>query len=304
MPGRIILAAGQLGPIARADSRESVVARLLAMLTEAAARKADFIVFPELALTTFFPRWHFTDEDELDSFYETAMPNPVTRPLFEAAARLGIGFNLGFAELVREGGRKRRFNTSVAVDRSGRIAGKYRKVHLPGHRNHEPWRPFQHLEKRYFETGDLGFPVHDVDGVRLGMFICNDRRWPETWRVMGLKGAEVICGGYNTPLHNPPVPQHDQLSSFHHLLSMQAGAYQNGAFTVGAGKVGIEEGCMLLGHSCIVAPTGELAALTTTLEDEVITAVADFARCREIRENIFNFAEHREPQNYGLIAAI
>ena len=303
MPGRIILAVAQQGPIQRSDSRERVVARLIDMLKQAAARGADFVVFPELAFTTFFPRWLIDDEAELDSFYETQMPGPATRPLFEAATRLGVGFNIGFAELVIEGGAKRRFNTAIAVDKSGRITGKYRKVHLPGHKEHEAYRPFQHLEKRYFEPGDLGFPVYDVDDFKLGMFICNDRRWPETWRVMGLKGAELICGGYNTPLHNPPVPQHDQLSSFHHLLSMQAGAYQNGAWTAGAGKTGVEEGCMLLGHSCIVAPTGELAAVTTTLEDEVITAVADFERCREIRDHIFNFAQHRQPKNYTMIAA-
>src|SRR5688572_27273882 len=74
MPGKIILAVGQLGPIARSDSREKVVARLVDMLEQAAARNSDFIVFPELALTTFFPRWYFTDQAELDAFYETDMP--------------------------------------------------------------------------------------------------------------------------------------------------------------------------------------------------------------------------------------
>jgi predicted amidohydrolase len=304
MSRKMILAVGQQGPIQRADTREQVVARLIEMLKEAKARDADFIVFPELALTTFFPRWYFTDEAELDFFYETEMPGPATRPLFEKAKELGIGFSIGFAELIVDGPTKRRFNTSLAIDKSGKVAGKYRKIHLPGHKEYEAYRPFQHLEKRYFETGDLGFQVHDVDSAKLGMFICNDRRWPETWRVMGLKGAEIICGGYNTPLHNPPVPQHDQLSSFHHLLSMQAGAYQNGAWAAAAGKVGIEEGCMLLGHSCIVAPTGELVALTNTLEDEVITAAVDLDRCREIRENIFNFALHREPKNYSIITEV
>nr|2GGL_A Chain A, N-carbamoyl-D-amino acid amidohydrolase [Agrobacterium tumefaciens]2GGL_B Chain B, N-carbamoyl-D-amino acid amidohydrolase [Agrobacterium tumefaciens]2GGL_C Chain C, N-carbamoyl-D-amino acid amidohydrolase [Agrobacterium tumefaciens]2GGL_D Chain D, N-carbamoyl-D-amino acid amidohydrolase [Agrobacterium tumefaciens] len=302
MTRQMILAVGQQGPIARAETREQVVGRLLDMLTNAASRGVNFIVFPELALTTFFPRWHFTDEAELDSFYETEMPGPVVRPLFETAAELGIGFNLGYAELVVEGGVKRRFNTSILVDKSGKIVGKYRKIHLPGHKEYEAYRPFQHLEKRYFEPGDLGFPVYDVDAAKMGMFICNDRRWPETWRVMGLKGAEIICGGYNTPTHNPPVPQHDHLTSFHHLLSMQCGSYQNGAWSAAAGKVGMEEGCMLLGHSCIVAPTGEIVALTTTLEDEVITAALDLDRCRELREHIFNFKAHRQPQHYGLIA--
>ena len=57
-----------------------------------------------------------------------------------------------------------RFNTSILVDKSGRIVGKYRKIHLPGHAEHEPWRPFQHLEKRYFEVGDLGLGVWKTMG--------------------------------------------------------------------------------------------------------------------------------------------
>ena len=151
--------AAQLGPIQRSDSRESVVRRLLALLREAHGMGCDVAVFPELALTTFFPRWYMEDQAEIDSFYEREMPGPVTRPLFEEAARLGIGFYLGYAELTQEEGRTRRFNTSILVDKTGKIVGKYRKIHLPGHAEHEPWRRFQHLEKRYFETGNLGFNV-------------------------------------------------------------------------------------------------------------------------------------------------
>ena len=231
------------------------------------------------------------------------MPNAATRPLFEAAADLGIGFYLGHAELAVESGQKRRFNTSILVDRSGSIVGKYRKVHLPGHVEHEPWRPFQHLEKRYFEPGDLGFPVFETMGGRIGMCICNDRRWPETYRVMGLQGAELIMLGYNTPGHYPPLPAHDHLNHFHNHLVMQSGAYQNGCWVVGVAKCGIEEGCMLIGQSCIIAPTGEIAAMCTTVEDELAIAEVDLDRCREIREHIFDFALHRQPQHYGPIAA-
>jgi predicted amidohydrolase len=259
------------------------------------------VVFPELALTTFFPRWWFEDEAALDAFFESEMPNAATRPLFEAAAELGIGFYLGYAELAEEGGGKRRFNTSILVDRSGRIVGKYRKVHLPGHAEHEPWRPFQHLEKRYFTPGDLGFPVFDAFGGRIGMCICNDRRWPETYRVLGLRGAELILLGYNTPQHYPPAPQHDHLNHFHNHLVMQAGAYQNGAWVVGVAKCGLEEGCMLIGQSCIIAPTGEIVAMCTTLEDELALATCDLDRCGELRRNIFDFARHRQPQHYGPI---
>lgn len=304
MTRKINLAVAQLGPIARAETREQVVKRLIAMLKEAAGRGSTFVVFPELALTTFFPRWYFEDQAEIDTWFETEMPNAATRPLFAAAAELGIGFNIGYAELVEEDGRIRHFNTSIVVDSTGKIVGKYRKIHLPGHSEYEAYRPWQHLEKRYFEPGNLGFPVYEVDGAKVGMFICNDRRWPETWRVMGLKGAEIICGGYNTPTHNPPVPQHDHLNSFHHLLSMQAGSYQNGAWGVASGKVGMEEGSMLLGHSVICAPTGEIVAMSSTLEDEVIAAVCDLDACRAIREQMFNFKLHRQPQNYTLISEV
>jgi len=303
MSRMLTVAAAQLGPIDRDEPRASAVARLLALMEEAKAHGAGLVVFPELALTTFFPRWYMTDPAEVDSFFETAMPGPETRPLFDAAARLGIGFYLGYAELALEGGRRRHFNTSILVDASGAIVGKYRKVHLPGHSENEPWRPFQHLEKRYFEPGDLGFPVFDAFGGVIGMCICNDRRWPETFRVMGLQGVEMVLLGYNTPLHYPPAPEHDHLQDFHNHLVMQAGAYQNGTWVVGVAKAGHEEGCDLIGGTCIIAPTGEIVGRAAGLGDELVVHACDLDRCREIQDNIFNFALHREPGHYGLITA-
>ena len=256
MSRTIRIAAAQMGPIARGEPRESAVARMMDMMREAHGRGARLVVFPELALTTFFPRWWMEDETELDTFYESEMPSRAAMPLFDLGRELQVGFYLGYAELVHEGNRKRRFNTSILVDAAGRIVGKYRKVHLPGHANHEPDWAFQHLEKAYFEPGDLGFPVFDAFDGRVGMCICNDRRWPETYRVMGLQGVEVVLLGYNTPVHYPRAPQLDHLQYFHNHLSMQAGAYQNGAWVVGVAKAGREEGCDLIGQSCIIAPHG------------------------------------------------
>ena len=292
MTRSFIVAAAQLGPIARDEPRASAVARMIALMEEAHARGARLVVFPELALTTFFPRWWMEDAADLDAFYERAMPSPETQPLFDAARRLGVGFHLGYAELTPEG---RRFNTAILVGPDGALLGTYRKIHLPGHAAHEPWRPFQHLEKRYFEKGDLGFPVFDAFGGRVGMCICNDRRWPETWRMLGLGGAELVVLGYNTPAHYPPAPEHDHLQYFHNALSLQAGAYQNGLWAVGVAKAGREEGCDLIGGSLIVAPTGEVVAQATSLGDEVVTARVDLDRCAEIRRNIFDFARHRQP---------
>jgi predicted amidohydrolase len=299
---RIVTVAGaQMGPIQRSESRSEVVARMIALMAQAHRHGADLVVFPELTLTTFFPRWFMTDQAEIDQFFESAMPSAETAPLFEAAARFGLAISFGYAERVQEADRTRRFNTQILVGPDGRILHKYRKIHLPGHAEHEPWRAFQHLEKRYFEVGNLGWPVVRALGGHVGQMICNDRRWPESYRVMGLQGVELILLGYNTPRHNPPAPDHDALGDFHNALVMQAGAYQNGTFVVGIAKAGIEEGCELIGGSVIVAPTGEVIARASTLGDELILARCDLDWTRSYKETVFNFARHREPEQYRMI---
>src|ERR1043165_8220048 len=195
----IPVAAAQSGPIQKAESRQAVVKRLTDLLDQAHEKGVNFVVFTELALTTFFPRWYMTDQTEVDQWFEREMPNAATRPLFEKAAQYKIGFYLGCAELTPDG---QHYNTAILVDRDGKTVGKYRKVHLPGHDDFDPERAFQHLEKRYFEPGNLGFPVWRTMGGVMGMCICNDRRWPETYRVMGLQGVEMVVLGYNTPAVN------------------------------------------------------------------------------------------------------
>jgi predicted amidohydrolase len=297
----LTVAGGQLGPIARNESRQQVVSRLLELMREAKARGSDVVVFPELALTTFFPRWWMVDEAEVDSFFEREMPSPATRPLFETAKSLGIGFYLGYAELAKQNGATRRFNTAILVDKNADIVGKYRKVHLPGHADDRSHYPFQHLEKRYFEPGDLGFPVWRAFGANVGMCICNDRRWPETYRVMGMQSVELILLGYNTPTHLPWVPVYDHLAGFHNHLCMQAGAYQNSTWVVGVAKAGNEEGSELLAGSCIISPSGEIVAQATGNGDEVFIGKCNLDISRFNKEAMFNFAQHRRIEHYRLI---
>lgn len=298
MERQFVVASAQMGPIARDEPRQSCVARMVAMLREAHGRGARLVVFPELALTTFFPRWMIDDADELASYYETAVPGPAARPLFEAAAELGVGFYLGYAEMTADG---HRFNTSILVGPDGKVLGKYRKVHLPGHDEPQPGRAFQHLEKLYFEPGNLGFPVYEGFGGRVGMLICNDRRWPEAYRVLGLQGVELVALGYNTPVDHTGHDDIDGLTQFHNHLSMQAGAYQNATWVVGTAKCGREEGSMMVGQSVIIAPSGEIVAMAVSLEDEVVSAKVDLDMGVRYRRTIFDFARHREPDAYGLI---
>lgn len=298
---RIIrVAAAQLGPIQRSDSRESVVERLMSLMQQAATVKAELVVFPELALTTFFPRWFVDDISEANHWYETSMPSPVVEPLFTLAKSLRIGFCLGYAELTELG---ERFNTQILVDRDGAVVGKYRKVHIPGHEHHEPDRPFQHAERYYFTPSPEGFGVWKAFGGRVGMMICNDRRWPESYRVMGLQGVELILCGYNTPLHYAPDPSQNPLQSFHNSLVMQSGAYQNGTFVVGVAKGGVEEGVDSLADSQIIAPSGEVLAKTVSSDDEVVVADCNLDWCYQYKNTLFDFDRYRRPEVYGRITS-
>ena len=296
------LGGAQMGPIQRAESRPEAIARMLELMRQAHDKGCDMIVYPELALTTFFPRWMMEDQAEIDAFFESEMPGPQTRPLFDAAREYGMGMSFGYAELVEEDGAVHRYNTSILVDRDGEIVGKYRKVHLPGHSDFDPERAFQHLEKRYFEVGNLGFPVWRAMGGVLGMCICNDRRWPETYRVMGLQGVEMVMLGYNTPsVNSQRSDEASDLRLFHNRLSMQAGAYQNSTWVVGIAKAGDEDGHPMIGGSVIVAPNGEIVVEAATEDDELIVAECDLDACNFGKETIFDFARHRRIEHYGLI---
>jgi predicted amidohydrolase len=203
MARTLTIAAAQLGPIHLTSTRQDTLRRLLSLLSEASFQGAQLVVFPETALTTFFPR-HLLSGDKLEAFFEsgdiTTLPH--TKPLFDYAKGLKIDISIGYAERTPDG---KGFNTCIYYSGSlGKVIAKYRKVHLPG--TVEPFEKkdaVNQLEKRYFTPGDLGFeafraPGFFKDAVKkddvgyavvkdglgdpiLGMMICNDRRWPEAW---------------------------------------------------------------------------------------------------------------------------
>src|SRR5688572_10476141 len=299
MARHLKIAAAQLGPLHKADSRAAAVKRLANLLKEAHGMGAKFVVFPELAFTTFFPRWWMENQAEVDErFFEKQIPSRETQPLFDEAKKLGIGFYIGYAELTPEG---RRFNTAILVGPDGSIVSKYRKIHLPGHAEHKPKAAFQQLEKKYFEVGDLGFRVWRYMETIAGMLICNDRRWPEAFRVLALQGAEIVALGFNTPSENLHYSEPPALRVHHHLIMAQSMAFQNAIWLVETAKCGAEDGFRMFGHSLIVAPTGEIAAKTVTEDDEVVVFNCDLDLAQNLKQTMFNFAAHRRPEHYKLI---
>ena len=189
----------------------------------------------------------------------------------------------------------------------GTTLGRYRKVHLPGSVEPRPGARFQQLEKRYFDYGDTGFPAFragpEWGGAIAGMMICNDRRWPEAWRVLGLQGVELVCVGYNSAAYDPNggTGEDATLRTFHSQLEVQANAYMNATWAVAVAQAGEEDGSGLIGGSCIVDPNGVIVAQAQTLGDEVLVADCDLDLCRQGKTKMFDMGAHRRPAQYAPI---
>lgn len=337
----VTIAACQLGAIHLADSREDVLKRMFALLDQAAEEGVKLAVFPELAFTTFFPRYLLESED-LDQYFEIEDPDkggieqsPNIRPLFDHARSLGIDVYAGYAERsLQKDGTHVDYNSTVYYSaQADKIIGKYRKVHLPGtFEPHAEPCAYQHLEKRYFRPGDIGFPAFRApglvegslkksDGIEdseaigkgdpiIGMLICNDRRWSEAWRVYGLQGTEIVCCGYNTPsfpttssgqMVDMTLEAAEEQVIMHHKLSCQGNSYMNACFSINVAKTGAEDGNPLVGGTIIVHPLGHIIKEARTNGDELVVATIDLADCRPQRSNVFAFEKHRRPEHYKLI---
>lgn len=176
MARKIIVAAAQLGPNHASARRSDVVSRMLTLMASAHAQRVKLIVYPELALTTFFPRTLFTNLQELESYFERNVDGgptkvPGMKPIFDQARECGMDVSLGFAEcdsaVEVPNNKHRHFNTAVYYSATAdAVIAKYRKVHLPG-----TFEPFTNpdatnqFEKRYFRPGDLGFEAFRAPGL-------------------------------------------------------------------------------------------------------------------------------------------
>ena len=170
----------------------------------------EILAYPEMALTTYFPK---RVRDDFDQFFETEMPPKALAPLLQRAREARIACHVGFCE--KDQGRY--FNTALLTDETGKLAGTFRKIHLPGAQ--APDGHAQVYEPHFFESGNSGYRVFDAARAKVGIAICQDRRFPESYRSLGLLGAEIVLIGYNTPLSPLALDLNE--------LCLRAGAYQN-----------------------------------------------------------------------------
>ena len=279
----IKVAAAQMGPNNEGTPREEIVERMQALLELAVREGVELLAYPEMALTTYFPK---KIRPDFEQFFETEVPPKALEPLLRRAAEARVAIHVGFCEKA-DGNY---FNTALLTDRDGRLCGTFRKIHLPGTKAPDGFA--QVYEPYYFAHGDTGYRVWDCAGAKVGIAICQDRRYPESYRALALQGAEIILIGYNTPGSALALDLND--------LCMRAGAYANACWVVGVAKAGIEDGLELIAGSSVINPQGQIVARAGTTGDELIAARIDVEAMVPVRKR-WNFLGRRQPQHYGTL---
>jgi beta-ureidopropionase len=177
------------------------------------------------------------------------------------------------------------YNTAAVIDNTGKYLGKYRKNHIP-HVAPGFW------EKFYFRPGNLGYPVFDLGFVKIGVYICYDRHFPEGARALGLNGAEIVFN---------PSATVAGLSEYLWKLEQPAHAVANGYFIGAINRVGTEAPWNIgqfYGTSYFCNPRGKIIAEASREKDEVLIADLDLDQIKEVRQT-WQFFRDRRPETYG-----
>ncbi|WP_025324236.1 nitrilase-related carbon-nitrogen hydrolase [Deferrisoma camini] len=257
---------------------ERVRARVEQFLQAARARGAEIACLPELALHPWFPR----DASADPSAHAQPASGPLAAWASEVARKIGIAVVLPFCERRAEGVYH---NSALVVDAGGRVRGLYRKIHLP---DIPGW-----AERRLFAPGDLGFPVFDLGGLKVGVQLGWDQFFPEGFRCLALAGAQVVF-----------VPTAAAYASQERWLAMGVShAVTNGCYLVRVNRVGSEDGLDFYGHSYVVRPDGDLAAEPLGMAEGVLLAEVDPSTVEWARRT-WPFLADRRPRQYAAVAGV
>jgi predicted amidohydrolase len=256
MARTIKVAAAQTGPVLTEDMAPGVEVACR-MVRDAAEQGAEIICFSELFLTPFFP-------NQLRQDYEhffLKLPSPVTDPLFETARRAGVALVFPYGEKAGQ----YFYNSTAIFDRSGRHVGTYRKIHIPAILPSKMKGGTGSYEKFYFTPGD-GLSIFEMDGVRIGIQICYDRKFPEGSRALALQGAEILFMPICAATYGETALRGNTWE-----LPLQCRAYENGVFVVAVNRAGDEKGRRHMGKSMIVSPVGaEVMAVAGSDEPQLL----------------------------------
>ena len=258
-----------------AEDREANLANSVAAIRDAAQRGARLVVLQELHLGPYFCQ----SEDTALFDRAEAVPGPSSEALGEVAAELGVVI---VASLFERRGAGVYHNTAVVLDADGRIAGRYRKMHIPD----DPG----YYEKFYFTPGDLGFKPIDTAVGRLGVLVCWDQWFPEAARLMALAGAQVLIYPTAIGWHPTDGAAERQRQREAWMLAQRAHAVSNALPVVVCNRTGTEadpsgrtEGIEFWGSSFVCGPQGEFIVQAPADEPAVLVAALDLARTEQVR---------------------
>lgn len=273
-----------------AGTREANLAESAKQIRLAQAQGAQLVLLPELHLGPYFCQVEDTDNFDLAE----TIPGPTCTELAQLAKELGVVIVASLFERRAPG---LYHNTAVVLERDGRLAGKFRKMHIPD----DPG----FYEKFYFTPGDLGFQPINTSVGKLGILVCWDQWYPEAARLMALAGADLLL--YPTAIGwNPDDGQAERQRQLDAWVTVQRGhAVANGLPLLSCNRIGHEAdpsghspGIRFWGNSFVCGPQGEFLAHANDQEAKVLLAELDLTRSEAVRR-IWPFLRDRRIDEYG-----
>ena len=272
------------------EHRDSNLEKSFAGVREAARQGAKLVLLQELHTGVYFCQ----TEDTARFDQAETIPGPSSEALGQLARELGIVIVGSLFERRAPG---LYHNTAIVLDSDGRLAGKYRKMHIPD----DPG----FYEKFYFTPGDLGFEPVDTAVGRLGVLVCWDQWYPEAARLMALAGAELLL--YPTAIGWDPRDDEAEKTRQRDawIISQRAHAVANGLPVLACNRTGFEPdpteqgpGIQFWGSSFVAGPQGEFLAQAPMDQETVLVTEVDLGRSEDVRR-IWPFLRDRRIEAYG-----
>ncbi len=266
------------------------ITKAKAVVREAASRGAQVVLLPEFFATPYFCL------DQSEKHFALAQPfagNPLIAEFSALARELSVVLPLSFFEHANVAC----FNSLAMIDADGDVIGHYRKSHIPDGPGYQ--------EKYYFSPGDTGFQAWHTRYGTLGCGICWDQWFPESARIMALKGAEILF--YPTAIGSEPPPAAPVNSRDQWRRVMQGHAAANCMPLVASNRIGREEGAAseitFYGSSFIAGPAGEIVAELPQDAEGIITATFDLTAIAKSRK-AWGLFRDRRPELYGALLTL
>lgn len=277
-----------LGQFTAKADYEHNLRQIESLIQDASAAGVEILSLHELSTTIYFC---FKNSPDFRALAERDDGESATR-VRDAAAKGGVAVIFPFYETTAD---CKLYNSALVIDAAGRVVGKYRKMSIPAIKRTVDRNETAADEQFYFNPGDLGFPVFEVAGIRVGILICYDRHFPEAARVIGVQGADVLF---------VPTATYRRWIQRVWEAELTGHAVANCYYVAGVNRVGVEEGGApdrsYFGSSVVIDPEGQLIARASDSARELLVADIQSQHVRDVRD-LWGFFETRRPDAYGAL---